>query len=174
MQVRVDETHDHRSSRWAQGDHVVRAHHGRAKEQRHDNDDERASEPRTAKAKHGHATLLGGGGQRGLLIAPRCTRPLTLRVMPAKNSPAHEWSSVAPGPILDCVKDVADNTENPETHDAPSEAEKRDNVIRLAFGGNAEEFEAFCRMLDEFAPPARSASCVGAPSPAPLEGRGAV
>lgn len=34
-----------------------------------------------------------------------------------------------------------------------SEAEKRDNVIRLAFGDDPERFEAFCRILEEFVPP---------------------
>src|ERR671912_1025290 len=34
-----------------------------------------------------------------------------------------------------------------------SESEKRDNVIRLAFGGNPEEFERFCDILEEFVPP---------------------
>src|SRR5687768_602642 len=34
-----------------------------------------------------------------------------------------------------------------------SEGEKRDNVIRLAFGGNAAEFDRFCGLLEEFVPP---------------------
>lgn len=34
-----------------------------------------------------------------------------------------------------------------------SEQEKRDNVIRLAFGGNEEEFQAFCRTLEDAVPP---------------------
>ena len=34
-----------------------------------------------------------------------------------------------------------------------SEQEKRDNVIRLAFGGESERFDTFCRALDEFVPP---------------------
>jgi hypothetical protein len=33
-----------------------------------------------------------------------------------------------------------------------SDREKRDNVIRLAFGGHAAEFETFCRTLEEFVP----------------------
>lgn len=33
-----------------------------------------------------------------------------------------------------------------------SEEEKRDNVVRLAFGGQAAEFERFCRALEEFVP----------------------
>ena len=33
-----------------------------------------------------------------------------------------------------------------------SETEKRDNVTRLAFGGNAAAFEKFCAMLEEFVP----------------------
>jgi hypothetical protein len=34
-----------------------------------------------------------------------------------------------------------------------SDQEKHDNVVRLAFGGCAEQFEAFCRVLEEFVPP---------------------
>src|SRR5688500_12702484 len=34
-----------------------------------------------------------------------------------------------------------------------SDHEKRDNVIRLAFGGDPAEFERFCRLLADFAPP---------------------
>jgi hypothetical protein len=34
-----------------------------------------------------------------------------------------------------------------------SEHDKRENVIRLAFGGRRDQFEAFCRMLADFAPP---------------------
>jgi hypothetical protein len=33
-----------------------------------------------------------------------------------------------------------------------SESEKRDNVIRLAFGGDAAAFERFCGLLEEFVP----------------------
>jgi hypothetical protein len=58
-----------------------------------------------------------------------------------------------PGAILDCVRNVADRDENTETHGSPSEAEMRENVIRLAFGGDPEQFEAFCRILADFAPP---------------------
>jgi hypothetical protein len=38
-----------------------------------------------------------------------------------------------------------------------SEREKRENVIRLAFGGRAEQFELFCRTLEEFVPPGTTA-----------------
>jgi hypothetical protein len=34
-----------------------------------------------------------------------------------------------------------------------SEQEKRENVIRLAFGGDTAAFETFCRTLQEFVPP---------------------
>lgn len=34
-----------------------------------------------------------------------------------------------------------------------SETDKRDNVIRLAFGGSLDRYEAFCRALEEFVPP---------------------
>ena len=38
-----------------------------------------------------------------------------------------------------------------------TEQEKRGNVIRLAFGGDAERFAAFCRTLQEFVPPGTAA-----------------
>lgn len=34
-----------------------------------------------------------------------------------------------------------------------TENEKRDNVIRLAFGGDASQFEKFCSIIEEFVPP---------------------
>jgi hypothetical protein len=34
-----------------------------------------------------------------------------------------------------------------------TENEKRDNVIRLAFGGDSAEFEKFCCIVEEFVPP---------------------
>jgi hypothetical protein len=34
-----------------------------------------------------------------------------------------------------------------------SEQEKRDNIIRLAFQGQAERFHEFCSVLEEFVPP---------------------
>lgn len=38
-----------------------------------------------------------------------------------------------------------------------SEQEKRDNVVRLAFGGDVERFETFCRILQDFVPPGTTA-----------------
>ncbi|HEX5474158.1 MAG TPA: hypothetical protein VFX12_05795 [Vicinamibacterales bacterium] len=38
-----------------------------------------------------------------------------------------------------------------------SDDEKRNNVIRYAFGGSAERFEAFCRILKEAIPPGTGA-----------------
>lgn len=38
-----------------------------------------------------------------------------------------------------------------------SEREKRENVIRLAFDGQPEKFESFCRVLEEFVPPGTTA-----------------
>jgi hypothetical protein len=34
-----------------------------------------------------------------------------------------------------------------------TEQQKRDNVIRLAFGGDQSRFEAFCKAVEEFVPP---------------------
>jgi hypothetical protein len=34
-----------------------------------------------------------------------------------------------------------------------SEREKRENVVRLAFGGRAEQLDTFCRAVDEVVPP---------------------
>jgi hypothetical protein len=38
-----------------------------------------------------------------------------------------------------------------------TDQQKRDNVIRLAFGGDQERFDAFCRMLHDFVPPGTAA-----------------
>lgn len=38
-----------------------------------------------------------------------------------------------------------------------TEDEKRNNVVRLAFAGNAEEFAAFCRIVQESVPEANAA-----------------
>jgi hypothetical protein len=47
--------------------------------------------------------------------------------------------------------------DNGEMQGGFSESDKRDNVIRLAFGGNAGEFDRFCRTLEEFVPPGTTA-----------------
>lgn len=38
-----------------------------------------------------------------------------------------------------------------------TEAEKRENVVRFGFAGNAEIFEKFCRLVEEAAPPGTTA-----------------
>ena len=43
--------------------------------------------------------------------------------------------------------------EGPDVQGGLTEREKRDNVIRLAFGGSVERYEEFCRVLEEFVPP---------------------
>jgi hypothetical protein len=44
-------------------------------------------------------------------------------------------------------------TESADGEDELTEQDKRDNVIRLAFGGNQAEYEKFCRILADFVPP---------------------
>jgi hypothetical protein len=44
-------------------------------------------------------------------------------------------------------------TDPAPSEDELTEQDKRDNVIRLAFGGNQAEYEQFCRILADFAPP---------------------
>jgi hypothetical protein len=51
---------------------------------------------------------------------------------------------------------MADPSESDSVQGGLSEHEKRDNVIRCAFGGDAARFEAFCRELEEFVPPGTS------------------
>ena len=48
---------------------------------------------------------------------------------------------------------MADPAEVQDEQGGLSDEHKRDNVIRLAFGGDRAEFERFCRILAEFAPP---------------------
>ena len=45
---------------------------------------------------------------------------------------------------------MADSPEDPQG--GLSEQQKRDNVMRLAFGGNQSRFDAFCKTLKEFVP----------------------
>ena len=48
---------------------------------------------------------------------------------------------------------MADSVPDDDAQGGLTEQEKRNNVIRLAFGGRAEQFERFCRVLQEFVPP---------------------
>jgi hypothetical protein len=43
--------------------------------------------------------------------------------------------------------------ESADSEDELTEQDKRHNVIRLAFGGDKDEFEKFCRILADFVPP---------------------
>lgn len=47
---------------------------------------------------------------------------------------------------------MTDHTDE-QTQGGLTEEEKRANVVRLAFGGRADEFAAFCQAIDEVAPP---------------------
>jgi hypothetical protein len=47
---------------------------------------------------------------------------------------------------------MADSADDQEIQGGLSEEAKRDNVIRLAFGGDSERYEVFCRTLEEFVP----------------------
>ena len=47
---------------------------------------------------------------------------------------------------------MVDLDEQREADAKLTDEEKRENVIRLAFGGNRERFEEFCRVLEQFTP----------------------
>jgi hypothetical protein len=47
----------------------------------------------------------------------------------------------------------AGEEKTPDEQGGLAEEEKRENVIRLAFGGDRERFEAFCRATGDFVPP---------------------
>lgn len=47
---------------------------------------------------------------------------------------------------------MADLGAEPDLQGGLSEQEKRDNVIRLAFGGDRDRFEAFCRLIADAVP----------------------
>jgi hypothetical protein len=49
-------------------------------------------------------------------------------------------------------KDVAEMTADETTETEPTEAEKRDTVIRLAFDGSRERYDEFCRLVGEAVP----------------------
>jgi hypothetical protein len=48
---------------------------------------------------------------------------------------------------------MADPADDLDLQGGLSEHDKRNNVIRLAFGGRPDEFEKFCRVLADFVPP---------------------
>jgi hypothetical protein len=48
---------------------------------------------------------------------------------------------------------MADPGEDLELQGGLTDQQKRENVIRLAFGGDPDAFEQFCRILADFAPP---------------------
>jgi hypothetical protein len=48
---------------------------------------------------------------------------------------------------------MADSAGDQDVQGGFSEQEKRDNLIRLAFDGDADRFKAFCATLREFVPP---------------------
>ena len=48
---------------------------------------------------------------------------------------------------------MADAADDQELQGGLSEDVKRDNVIRLAFGGDPERYQQFCRKIEEFVPP---------------------
>jgi hypothetical protein len=50
-----------------------------------------------------------------------------------------------------------DTDTTPDVQGGLAEGEKRDNVIRLAFGGDAGRFDEFCRIVREALPPGTSA-----------------
>jgi hypothetical protein len=52
---------------------------------------------------------------------------------------------------------VAESASAAETQGNLTEDEKRQNVIRYAFGGRDELFQAFCRAVEEVAPPGTTA-----------------
>ena len=47
---------------------------------------------------------------------------------------------------------MADSGADQELQGGLSEQEKRDNVIRLAFGGDRDRYDAFCRTIADFVP----------------------
>jgi len=48
---------------------------------------------------------------------------------------------------------MGESTETGEIQGGLSDQEKRDNVVRLAFGGSSERLQSFCRAIDEVVPP---------------------
>ncbi|MBY0495056.1 MAG: hypothetical protein K2Y23_12670 [Cyanobacteria bacterium] len=48
---------------------------------------------------------------------------------------------------------MADSAEAQDVQGGLPEEEKRNNVIRLAFDGNADRYNEFCRIIEEFVPP---------------------
>ena len=58
---------------------------------------------------------------------------------------------------------MVDMDELREADEKLTDDEKRENVIRLAFAGDRERFEEFCRVLEDFTP-AKTAAVLGGSS----------
>jgi hypothetical protein len=63
------------------------------------------------------------------------------------------WRNRSSGPIFEYIFGMADSGADPDLQGGLSEQEKRDNVIRLAFGGDRDRYEAFCRTIADVVPP---------------------
>ncbi len=57
------------------------------------------------------------------------------------------------GAIFEYEPGMADSGAEQDLQGGLSEQEKRDNVIRLAFGGDRDRYEAFCRLIADVVPP---------------------
>jgi len=57
-----------------------------------------------------------------------------------------------PGAILEHLLRMADSSTD-EVRGELTEAQKRENVLRLAFDGREDRFDEFCRAIDEVVPP---------------------
>src|SRR4029453_9970271 len=62
-------------------------------------------------------------------------------------------SSVCPGVRFVSARSMADSLDAATTQGGLSDDQKRENVVRLVFGGRAEHLESFCRAVDEVIPP---------------------
>lgn len=66
-------------------------------------------------------------------------------------------SRAGTGAIFEPIPGMNDPIAADEVQGGLTEEDKRDNVIRLAFGGRADLFDAFCRAIEEITPPGTTA-----------------
>jgi hypothetical protein len=57
------------------------------------------------------------------------------------------------GTIFECERYVADHIVDDEVREELTDDQKRHNVVRLAFQGQVDRFDAFCRAIEEVVPP---------------------
>ena len=91
--------------------------------------------------------------EKGLTCLARQTAISCGRASRFWRAPARRLSNVRLGAIFERSERMAASDTTDSVQGGLSDEEKRDNVIRLAFGGDAARLREFCRLVEEVVPP---------------------